>query len=252
MKEINWQLVKFRASSWGNLLSEPVSKADKDSGKLSLTCQKELIKIYNRELYGRKKDIVTACMDKGTQVQSESVKLLSMVDGVLYNEYNGEHLENEWFTGTPDIYLGNDILNAEEVHDIKSSYELDTFMPKLIEGADKSYISQLNVYFDLTQAKTGSISYCLVDCPFNILESEKRKLLYNMNVATELAPEYLEAAAQLEKTLTYPDIDYRERVIKVTVERDEELIQKMKDKVPVLRNWLAEFHQKHMNLYPKQ
>lgn len=248
---MNWQKVKFRASSWGNLLSEPVSKADRDSGKLSLTCQKELIKIYNREMYGRVKDITTKQMDKGTQVQSESVKLLMMVDGVPYTEYNGDYLENEWFTGTPDIYVGESITKATEVHDIKSSFELDSFMPKLIESTDKGYVSQLNVYFSLTNATKGSIAYCLVDCPFSILESEKKKLLWSMNVATELSPEYIEAASELEHLLTFKDIDYRERVIKITVARDDKLIQKMKDKVPVLRNWLAAFHKKHMNLYPK-
>ena len=56
---MDFSQTKFRASSWGNLLSEPVSKADKESGKLSLTCQKELIKIYNQVCYGRKKDITT-------------------------------------------------------------------------------------------------------------------------------------------------------------------------------------------------
>ncbi len=248
---MDFSKTKFRASSWGNLLSEPVSKADKEAGKLSLTCQKELIKIYNREVYGRVKDITTKQMDKGTQVQSDSVKLLCQVDGVLYNEYDGDHLENEWFTGTPDIYIGDDIYHATEVHDIKSSYELDSFMPKLVETLDRDYTCQLNVYFDLTGASFGSISYCLVDCPLGILESEKRKLLYSMNVATELAPEYLRAAAELEKLLTFPDIDYRERVIKINVERDDELIERMKAKVPALRKWLQDFHQKHMNLYPK-
>ena len=42
---IDWSKTKFRASSWGNLLTEPLSKEDKAAGVLSVTCQKELIKI---------------------------------------------------------------------------------------------------------------------------------------------------------------------------------------------------------------
>ena len=96
---MDFSQTKFRASSWGNLLSEPVSKADKESGKLSLTCQKELIKIYNQVCYGRKKDITTKQMDKGIQAEPESIKLLSMVEGKLYYK-NEEPLQNEWLLDT--------------------------------------------------------------------------------------------------------------------------------------------------------
>lgn len=247
---MDFSQTKFRASSWGNLLSEPVSKADKESGKLSLTCQKELIKIYNQVCYGRKKDITTKQMDKGIQAEPESIKLYSLVEGKLFYK-NEEKLENEWFIGHPDIFLGDNIMNADQVDDIKSSYELDTFMPKLIESVDKSYEAQMNVYYDLCNCKEGNLVYCLVDCPESVLENEKKKLLYSMNVISEISQEYLIAVAELEKLLLFPDIDYRERVIKINVPRNDELIQKMKDKVPVLRKWLQDFHEKHMSLYPK-
>lgn len=251
MNEINWNEVKFRASSWGNLLSEPQSKADKEAGRLGVTCQKELLKIYTQEKYGRKKDITTACMDKGKIVEANSIELFSLVEGVIYFK-NEEPLENEWFTGHPDIFTGRDIKNADEVSDIKSSWELDSFMPKLLEKPDKGYVAQLNVYYSLTGAQGGSIAYCLVDCPMEVLEGEKRKLLYAMNVISEESPEYKRAAAELERILTFPDIDYRERVIKKAVPRDEALIEEMKSKVPTFRQWLADFERNHLSLYPKQ
>ena len=250
MAAFDWQTVKFRASSWGNLLSEPVTKADKEAGKLSLTCQKELIKIYNQVLYGRKKDITTKQMDKGKQVEEESIKLYSMVEGRIFYK-NEDGLENDFFTGHPDIFTGDNIQNADEVDDIKSSWELDSFTPKLIETIDKGYEAQLNVYYDLTGAKTGNLVYCLVSAPIGIVENEKKKLLWSMDVISEFSPEYLRASEELEKLMTFEDIDYRERVIKIPVPKNEELIQKMKDKVPILRNWLQEFHEKHMGLYPK-
>ena len=244
---MDFSQTKFRASSWGNLLTEPRTKSE---GALSVTCQKELIKIYNQVCYGRKKDITTKQMDKGIQAEPESIKLYSLVEGKLFYK-NEEKLENEWFTGHPDIFLGDNIMNADQVDDIKSSYELDTFMPKLIESVDKSYEAQMNVYYDLCNCQGGNLVYCLVDCPESVLENEKKKLLYSMNVISEISPEYLIAVAELEKLLLFPDIDYRERVIKINVPRNDELIQKMKDKVPVLRQWLQDFHEKHMNLYPK-
>jgi hypothetical protein len=250
MSEYNWENIKFRASSWGNLLTDPVTKSAKEAGELSITCQKELIKIYNQEVYGRKRDITTKHMDKGIQCEAESINLFSIVEGVIYFK-NQCPLENEWFTGHPDIGDNEDIRKSTEVNDIKTSWDLDTFMPKLIEEPDKSYIAQLNVYFDLTGAQGGNIVYCLVSAPQNILEQEKRSLLFKMNVATEYAPEYIKSANELEKLMIFEDIDYRERVIKIPVARNDELIQKMKDKVPILRAWLKNFHEKHMQQYPK-
>lgn len=246
MSTVNWDTVKFRASSWGNLLAESKDKKE----PVGKTAAAELIKIYNQVKYGRKKDITTSQMDKGKIVEPESIKLFSVVEGVFYYK-NEDALENEWFTGHPDIFTGDSIQNAEEVSDIKSSWELDSFMPKLIEEPDKGYVAQLNVYYSLTGAQGGSIAYCLVDCPPEVLMAEKRKLLYAMNVISEESPEYLRASDELERLLTFPDIPMEERVIKKYVPRDEQLIEKMKAKVPIFREWLANFEQKHISLYQK-
>lgn len=240
----DWSKVKFRASSWGNLMTEPKTKADKEAGILSVTCQKELIKIYTLLRYGRKKEVVTAKMDKGVQGEEESITLFSRLEKRLY-EKNQAQFENDWFCGHPDIVYGF------EVWDIKTRWELDSYLPKLNEEADTSEDYQLQAYFSLTGAKSGGIANTLIDCPVNILMEEKRRLLYSMNVISEESPEYLEAAAELEKLLTFQDIDYRERVIKQPVQRNDETIQKMKNKVPIMRQWLADFETKHLSQYPR-
>lgn len=242
---MDWSKIKFRASSWGNLMTEPRDKTSKDKGELSITCQKELIKIYNLEKYGRKKDIVNKQMTKGILVEPESISLFGKVEGKEFIK-NEEQISNEWFTGHPDIYIGEDIRKSKEVHDIKSSWELDTFMPKLIEEVDKGYNFQLQVYFDLTGAEMGSVAYCLVNAPDMVIQNEMKSLLFNMNVISEESPEYRLAAAELLNNMVFDDIDYRERVIKQIVYRDNELIKKMKDKVPVLRKYLAYIEALHM------
>src|SRR5579872_5021954 len=140
---MDWSKIKFRASSWGNLMTEPRDKAARDRGELSKTCQKELVKIYNLVKYGRKKDLVTKQMTKGVVCEPESIQLFSFVEDKPF-EKNQEGLENEWATGHPDIYWGESIRKAKEVHDIKTSWELDTFTPKLIEDVDDGYDYQLN------------------------------------------------------------------------------------------------------------
>lgn len=240
MSTVNWDAVKFRASSWGGLLAESKDKKE----PVGKTAAAELIKIYNYEKYGRKKDITTPQMDKGKSVEGDSIEIFGRVEGIQFTK-NDEKFENEWFTGHPDI------IHENSVYDIKSSWELDTFIPKLLETIDRGYEAQLNCYYDLTGAQGGAIVYCLADCPPEVLLGEKRKLLYQMNVISEESPEYIRESINLENRLTFPDIDLRERVIKLEVPRNEELIQKMKDKVPIFRNWLSEFEKKHMNQYPK-
>lgn len=252
MYTVDWSNIKFRASSWGSLMTDPKTKADKEAGILSVTCQKELIKIYTLLKYGRKKEVVTAKMDKGVQGEEESIKLFSLVEKRLYQK-NLVQLENDFFTGHPDVSDNEIILKANEIWDIKTRWELDSFLPKLNEEADTGEDYQLQCYYDLTGAKSGGIANTLIDCPINILMDEQRKLLYAMSgiAATEESPEYIEAAAELEKLLTFKDIDYRERVIKQPVMRDDALIEKMKAKVPIMRQWLADFEKKHMAQYPK-
>jgi len=246
MSEIQWENIRFRASSFGQLMSESKDKKN----PIGKTCAAELIKIYNQEVYGRKRDITTKHMDKGKRAEDESIKLFSIVEGKMFYK-NEDRLENEWFTGHSDIFTGDHVESAEEIWDIKTRWDLDSFMPKLVEDCANGEELQLQVYFDLTGANSGGIANTLVDCPPEILMEEKRRLLYSMNVVSEENPEYLKAAAELEHLLTFSDIPLTERVIKQPVTRNDELIEKMKQKVPIMRQWLQEFHEKHMNLYPQ-
>lgn len=248
---IDFNQIKFRASSWGKLLTDPQTKADREAGKLSKTCVSELVKIYNQEVYGRKKDITTKQMDKGDLAEEEGITLFSRVEKKLFVK-NEERLENEWASGHVDIFEGESIRKAKAVWDIKNRWELDTFMPKLVEELDYAEELQLQVYFALTGATSGGIANTLVDCPPSILIEEKKRLYYSMNVIWEEDPRYLEACAELERLLTFPDIDYQERVIKQEVKRNDELIAAMKAKVPRMRQWLEDFHKKNKGRSQKE
>lgn len=248
---IDWNKVKFRASSWGNLMAEPQLKADKDAGKLGVSCQKELLKIYNLYKYGRKpKDVRTNAMDKGTLLQTEGITLYSALEGQHYKE-NDVQLENDWFTGKPDMYLGESIHNASKVDDLKNSYELETFTAKMVEKTDVGYQYQLNVYYSLTNAQEGGLVYTLLSAPESVLFNESQYLLRNGIYISEESEDFLRDWAEREKELTFEDIDPRERCIKIDVPRNDELIEKMKAKVPIFRQWLEDFEKNHMNRYKK-
>src|SRR6187401_1281053 len=112
-KEIRWDEIRFRASSFGNLMAESKEKGN----PIGKTCAGELIKIYNQEVYGRKRDITTKQMDKGIICEHEAIQLYSLLEGNMYYK-NDEELENEWFRGHPDIGDYPDIKQATEINDI--------------------------------------------------------------------------------------------------------------------------------------
>lgn len=255
MEHIDWENIKFRASSWGSLMADPQSKEDKLAGELGLTAKKELMRIYNKEMYDwDEDDITTPATEKGTLVQTDSIIMYSKIEGKFYEE-NSTQLENDWAKGTPDVFLGKDIYHAEQVDDLKNSYLLSNFSDHTVESATKDQKCQLNVYYALTGASGGNIVHALMSLPTKMFEREKDKLLWKMSnageIATEYAPEYLEAVEKLKKKFIYDHIPEEERIFKIPVERDDELIEKMQERVPKLRNWLKKYHEKRMNQYPK-
>ena len=243
---MNWNQILMRCSSLGALMTEPMSKADKEAGELSKTAKNYLKGIYIREKYGRQKDILTKQMEKGVLVEEESITLLSRVwKRMLYK--NEERLNNDFITGLPDIFEGESIHKADSITDIKSSYDLFTFISKIGDPLDKDYYYQLQGYMALSGASKAHIAYCLVNTPEHIIAGEKYRLLKTMNVISEESPEYIKEAIKLEKNMIFDDIPKEERVLIFTVERDDTIIKKIYEKVFKARLFLAELEETHLN-----
>jgi hypothetical protein len=236
----------IRASAVGNLFVEPVTKVAKDAGELSKTAQTYLINEYIRSKYGRERDIVTPAMLKGIEAEEEAIKMLSQHQKMRLVK-NEERLSNAWITGHPDVYEGETIQNCKFLWDVKTSWSIWSFLAQIPDKLDNIYYYQLQAYMWLCNCSHAAIAYVLADAPKGIIETEKKKLLYSMNVATEENPDYLEAAAGLEINMIYPDIDLSERILIFPVERDEEVIEKMKQKVTKAREFLMDFEQKHLS-----
>jgi hypothetical protein len=231
-------------------MTEPKEKAAKDAGELSKTAKSHLKKVYAKEKYGREQDIITKQMQKGTEVEEESITLLSRVLKKMFYK-NDQRLNNKYITGLPDIYEGESIHNAEEITDIKSSYDLFTFLPNIGEPLDRDYYYQLQGYMALSGAKRACIAYCLVDTPEHLIDSEKWKLFKAMDVISEESPEFIKEAQKIEKGMRFGDIPKEERVLLFPVERDETAIAKIYEKVAKAREFLAEFEQAHLNFNNK-
>lgn len=237
---INFSETLIRASSVGYLMVDPQSKADKEAGLLSKTAQRHLLDVYIAEKYGRKRDIQTKQMKKGVEVEDESIELLNKYWGTNYSK-NQDRYTNGFITGHPDI------LDKDKVVDIKSSYDLWTFLGNLPDKLDNLYYWQLMSYMWLTGATKGHIAYCLSNTPFGIVEQEKRYLLNRMDVISEESPEYVKEAMRLEFNMTFDDIDVSERVLIFTVDRNEDDILRIQNRVEKAREYLHEIELTHLN-----
>jgi len=237
---MNWNETLIRASSVGYLMTEPVTKADKEAGVLSKTAQKHLIEVYISEKYGRKRDIQTKQMKKGIEAEQDSIDLLSMYLKLPFSK-NEERFKNDFITGLPDI------INGDTIIDIKSSYDLWTFLGNIPDKLDNLYYWQMQSYMWLTGTRKATIAYCLVNTPESIIQQEKYYLLKKMDVISEESPEFIKEAMKVEFNMTFDDISINERILTFNVNRSEDDILRIENKVLKARTFLQELEQTHLN-----
>lgn len=235
----------IRCSSLGDILTEPQAKAAKDAGELSKTAKTALIRTYIKEVYDREIEITSKQMSKGTIGEEQGIALLARFKGETFTK-NDQRYSNYWICGHPDI-----ITKDNHVIDTKLSWDIWSFLPNVVEPLDKGYMLQLQGYLWLLDASYGEVAYILTDTPQEIIDQEKFYLLKRMNVISEESPEYIEAAAGLEINMIYPDIPLEQKVLIFPVHRDEEIIEKIKQKVGKCREFLQEFSEKHLNFNNK-
>jgi hypothetical protein len=221
---MNWNETLIRASSVGYLMTEPVTKADKEAGVLSKTAQKHLIEVYIAEKYGRKRDIQTKQMKKGIEAEQDSIDLLSMYLKLPFSK-NEERFKNDFITGLPDI------INGDTIIDIKSSYDLWTFLGNIPDKLDNLYYWQMQSYMWLTGTRKATIAYCLVNTPESIIQQEKFYLLKKMDVISEESPEFIKEAMKIEFNMTFDDISINERILTFNVNRNEDDILRIEHNV---------------------
>jgi len=212
----------------------------KYDSQLSETCKSYLVQTYILEKYGRVKEVSTKEMKKGILAEDDSIGLVSVIDGIFY-EKNTERFSNDFITGTPDIINGNEII------DIKSSWDIFTFLSNVQEPISDIYYAQLQGYMALTGATVGTIAYCLTDTPLSIVEGEKYSLLRNLDVVTEEDPAYKREVEKLERNRFFKDIPIEERVLTFSIDRDDAFIEKIYRKVEKCREFLYEFEQSHLS-----
>lgn len=222
--------MKIRCSSLGRLMGgfdKPREALSEDAKSLLL--EMAISEKYNRELIVDSKE-----MQKGREVEEQSISLLSEVRGQLYVK-NRQNLQNEFITGTLDLKLGKTVL------DIKSPFNIFTFAKADLEA---DYQWQLTGYMWLIDAEKAELVYCLVDAPEYLIFEELKRYAYMTNTfAQNNELEYGKLEDRVRHLMTYTDIPKEKRVKVFEVAKDEAKIEMIKNK------WLLanEYYQTLLN-----
>lgn len=197
-------MIKFRASSIAEIMTEPKGK-----GEILSVGAKTFIEDLAKEfVYGFKEEISSKYMEKGILVEPQSIDLRN---DVFFTDYqkNTERRENDWLTGECDIFTGSGII------DVKSSWSLATFPAtrlKAQKDAEKAgYDWQLRAYMMLWNVDLGEVNYCMVNTPDELIGYEDASMHYVDHIDPSL------------------------RVTRVLFERDKTLEEKMVEKVEAAR-----------------
>jgi hypothetical protein len=223
----------------------------KDLEPLSQTAKSYLAKVYAEVKYGKRSMQQlkgNKYTEKGKLVEEDGIDLVCLLDRRMLRK-NDVRLTNDFLTGEPDLYIGDDILNAEYVIDIKCPWDIETFFGNLGAPLNTDYFWQLQGYFALTGAPRGEVSYTLVSAPVDLVQEELRKLYYKLGCVTEEDPRYIQEKREVINNMTFEEMPPEHRRLKFEVERDDALIEKIYQKVEQGRQYLAEFEKLHLAPY---
>lgn len=198
----------FRCSSLGKLMTEPRTKAE---GILSVGAKTYIRQLVAQEIFGVEFEVSSKQMEKGIEVEPESIALLNRVRGLDLAK-NIERRNDGLITGECDLF------NAarRRGHDLKSSWSAATFPITVADCEDRLYEWQTRGYMKLWDADEWEVNYALVDTPARLIGYEPLQ----MHIVSHI-PEHM-------------------RLTTWVVKRDKALEEKITEKVMAAREYAVE------------
>lgn len=198
-------------------------------GSLSETTKNLLLDIFVEEVYKRKKDISNKYLDKGNYSEEDSLTLATNQSGNLLIK-NDFTFENDFIKGTPDVI-------KPKGADIKTCWDIHTFIRKTEKMAKSDYYWQLWGYMWLSGQPAFDLIYTLVNAPEHLIVSAKTRKMYaeGLSDGTE---EMAKMEADVDREMTFDDIPEELRIKKYEFIFDESLVEKVQARVMEARNYL--------------
>ena len=215
--------MKIRCSSLGKLMTASRSKTE----QLSKTAQSYIQELVLEHKYGIKKEWSSRYTDKGNECEEDSITLANEVLNVGFIYKNEEHFQNDYITGTPDVNTNEVLL------DIKTSFDGTTFPFFEDEIFNKDYYYQLQGYMWLTGKEESLLVYCLTNTPSEIVEDEIRRVHWKEHAIEE--SEEIRHFVEAKHNFDHIPLEKRVKVFKI--QKDESVIEAIKEKIELARNY---------------
>ena len=214
----------------------------KDEPHLSVGCKSFLADVYTFGMYGRKEVISSKYIEKGLQLEEDAITQYALLNKMFF-EKNKVREFNDFIEGEVD-FKREDI-----IYDTKVNWSIFQFNRVSFNKLSELYKWQMTGYNWLFNTKEAKLIYSLLDTPEHLIQRELSKLMYEMfgselnyNQSTELDKSIFdEACTQIRRNHTYSDIPIKERVIEVSVPRNEEDFELIKNRVADCRRYLNNF-----------
>lgn len=203
----------FRCSSLHKLIGDGRSKA----AVISDTAKSAIRDIVKEDLYGFRSFTGNQYTQKGNLLEDLAIEMSGKMRFRNYQKHVGR-VENELITGECDVLD----LERKLIIDTKVTWDIGThpfFADEAMEKVKKAgYDVQMQAYMWLYGCDVANIDFWLFPCP----------------------PELLNGWGDIDQLVHLVEkIDIRERKTTVTIERDESVIQKIKDKIPHCQEYYA-------------
>ena len=201
----------FRCSSLHKLIGDGRSKA----AVISDTAKSAIRDIVKEDLYGFRSFMGNQYTAKGNLLEDLAIEMSGKMRYRNYQKHVGR-VENELITGECDVLD----LERKLIIDTKVTWDIGThpfFQDEAMEKVKKAgYDVQMQAYMWLYDCEVAEVDFWLFPCP----------------------PELLNGWDDIDQLVHLVEaIDIRERKTTVTIERDESVIQKIKDKIPHCQNY---------------
>jgi hypothetical protein len=194
-------MFKIRASASGKIMTNARAKSE----LISETTKSYVKEYLISQIYGIKKQINNKYLSKGIWLEDEAIdKAIEWLD-IPFALKNEKYFEDDFFCGTPDLILENEVL------DIKCSWDAFTFPLFENEIPTKDYYYQLQVYMHLTGKRKARLVYVLLNTPEELVYEEKH---------------------------LYDNMDKKYRIKTYEIEYSEDVIADLKERVTNIRNYI--------------
>jgi len=203
------EVFKVRSSMSGEIMPNSRKK-----GELSKSAKTYAETWLKEQIYGYKHEVSSKYMEKGIEVEDESIDYIAEELGYGFLSKNTMSYENDFLTGTPDLIVDGVVI------DIKNSWSHWTLPLFDTEIPNKGYYYQLQCYMALCNLDKAKLIYTLMDTPTDILN------------------------AWTDVPYSYEDIESKYRIKVFDVERSDEDIDKIYERVAECREYIKTLNSK--------